>query len=404
MNHVAFDPSRSAAGDAVKPGAPGVPIEPRHDPPASDSRLRAGDHPAERKLPAGRDPVRPTALLLTAGAIAVLVPLWVPLLLAAWFASLVRGPYDALARRLGGRHWAAALVTLLLVVAMLLPFAVIALSVASNADELWRRASSSKSVRDLVTGLVSQDGTAGGAGSTAPGGVDAQRLLALAREHGQRGLATLRTVTGTAADVVIDLFVFLFGAYAWLVDGPRHYRWAVDHAPLARRHVHRLANAFQETGRGLVVGVGLTALVQAAVATVLYLVLRVPQAPVLGLVTFFAALVPTFGTALVWVPVAAGLALSGRMVPALVLSGVGVGLVASVDNLLRPVLARYGKLELPTFVLLTSMFGGLALVGAWGLLLGPLLVRLAKEALRIAREERAWARQGNASPEGAEAP
>lgn len=34
------------------------------------------------------------------------------------------------------------------------------------------------------------------------------------------------------------------------------------------------------------------------------------------------------------------------------------------------------------------MFGALALFGAWGLVLGPLLVRLFVEALRIAREER----------------
>ena len=40
------------------------------------------------------------------------------------------------------------------------------------------------------------------------------------------------------------------------------------------------------------------------------------------------------------------------------------------------------------FVLLVAMFGGLATVGAWGLLLGPLLVRLAVEAVSIEREER----------------
>jgi predicted PurR-regulated permease PerM len=39
-------------------------------------------------------------------------------------------------------------------------------------------------------------------------------------------------------------------------------------------------------------------------------------------------------------------------------------------------------------VLLTSIFGGLAIFGPWGFLLGPLFVRLAKEALVIAREDR----------------
>ncbi len=39
-------------------------------------------------------------------------------------------------------------------------------------------------------------------------------------------------------------------------------------------------------------------------------------------------------------------------------------------------------------MLLTSIFGGLAIFGAWGLLLGPLFARLAKEALIMARVDR----------------
>ena len=39
-------------------------------------------------------------------------------------------------------------------------------------------------------------------------------------------------------------------------------------------------------------------------------------------------------------------------------------------------------------MLLTSVFGGLAIFGPWGLLLGPLSARLAKEALIMARIDR----------------
>ena len=63
-------------------------------------------------------------------------------------------------------------------------------------------------------------------------------------------------------------------------------------------------------------------------------------------------------------------------------------LIGTVDNVMRPVFARFGKLHLSTFVLLTSIFGGLAIFGTWGLLLGPLFARLAKEALIMARLDR----------------
>jgi predicted PurR-regulated permease PerM len=55
---------------------------------------------------------------------------------------------------------------------------------------------------------------------------------------------------------------------------------------------------------------------------------------------------------------------------------------------MRPVFARFGNLELSTYVLLTSIFGGLAIFGAWGFILGPLFARLAKEALIMARVDR----------------
>src|SRR6185436_10017871 len=85
----------------------------------------------------------------------------------------------------------------------------------------------------------------------------------------------------------------------------------------------------------------------------------------------------------VWVPVTAGLALTGRTGAAIALGVVGVGLIGTVDNVARPYLARRGQLQLPTWVVLFAMFGGIELIGGWGLLLGPLALRLAKEALLI---------------------
>ena len=106
------------------------------------------------------------------------------------------------------------------------------------------------------------------------------------------------------------------------------------------------------------------------------------------MLTCIASLIPSVGTALVWVPIAIGLALAGKTGAAVVMAAVGMIVIGTVDNVMRPVFARYGKLELSTFVLLTSIFGGLAIFGTWGLLLGPLSARLAKEALMMARIDR----------------
>jgi predicted PurR-regulated permease PerM len=95
------------------------------------------------------------------------------------------------------------------------------------------------------------------------------------------------------------------------------------------------------------------------------------------------ALVPFVGTGLVWIPLAIELGATGQYWRAGVVVVMGAGVHSLVDNFVRPMLARYGHLHLPTFVVLISMLGGVAAFGATGALLGPLLVRLCVEALAI---------------------
>jgi predicted PurR-regulated permease PerM len=90
----------------------------------------------------------------------------------------------------------------------------------------------------------------------------------------------------------------------------------------------------------------------------------------------------------VWLPVAATLALSGRIGDALIV--VGVGCFAGIsDNFLRPALSRFGRLRIPMFALFCSMLGGITAFGAAGLIVGPLFVRLAMEGLRLWRDRSA---------------
>jgi predicted PurR-regulated permease PerM len=133
------------------------------------------------------------------------------------------------------------------------------------------------------------------------------------------------------------------------------------------------------------VGEGGTALAQGLVATLTYVAIGVPRALLLGPLTAVCAIVPVVGTGLVWLPLAAELFATGQYWKGAVVLAVGV-VVGLLDNVLRPTLARYGRLRLPAFVVLVSMLGGIAVFGVAGVLLGPLLVRLCTEAVAIVVE------------------
>jgi predicted PurR-regulated permease PerM len=344
------------------------------------------DLPPSQRAPAPRETrdnvntvLRVTLLLLLVAAFFALVPLWAPVLLAAWCAIVAKPLHQRLAKRVGGRSKAAGVVTVLLVVLALAPIVFIALSLFGAAAQLIHKLQQSGGGRGALSALISSEPT------LQINRWDARRAVDFVREHGAGALDAATTLVGATTAVGVGLFVFVFGFYTFLVDGRRAWDWLIEHSPLPRPYMHRLGNAFAETGRGMLIGVGVTAALQGLVMTIGFIVIDVPQALVLGLLTGVAGLIPSIGTGLVWVPVAAALAMAGRNAAAIATVAIGV-FVSVVDNVLRPWLSRYGQLLLPTFVLFLAMLGGIATFGGWGVLLGPLFVRMATEALGIWRE------------------
>lgn len=327
-------------------------------------------------------------LLVLAGVAAALtlVPLWAPLLLASWMAMVVRPLHAKLVRRVKGRGGAAAVVTVLLVLLLLAPLVVLSLSLIGAAADLVERVQASGGAREAFKTLLASDSMPSQL-SPDQFKVDAQQIMNFARRLGGGALNAATTFFGAATAAAIAAFVFVYGFYTFLVDSRRCHAWIVDHSPLERWQTLRLSAAYSETGRGLLIGVGLTALFQGVVATVGYVIIGVPQALVFGLITTFAALIPSVGTGLVWAPLTLGLFLAGRTGEAIAVLVLGC-VISVADNFIRPLLSRYARLDLPTFLLFVAMLGGIAMFGTWGLLLGPLFVRLGVEALRLGRERK----------------
>ena len=323
--------------------------------------------------------IRWIAIALVAGSAIVAWPYLPFVLMAMWAASITKPAHRRLARALGGRPRIAASITVGVLILVLVPGVVILTSMASDAIGLLRRLMASTRAQELLRRLVSRDDASPGGGST--------DLVGLVMSQGDRAWSIAQDIAGTAARAIIGLVIAIAGTFAVLVDGETWYAWIERHAPISPSALRRLADAFEETGRGLLVGSVGSALAQAITATIIYLALGVPQPFGLGLLTLLVAFLPIVGTALVWAPVAIGFAMTGRPIAAVVLAVLGITVIGTVDNLVRPFLARRGNLQLPTYVVLVAMFGGLALIGPWGVVIAPLAVRLAKEAVSIVRDE-----------------
>lgn len=326
----------------------------------------------------------PFGWLLSATLVAAflsLSSLWVPLVLAAWSAHLARPLHRRLSSLIRGRNRSAGVLTVASALIVLVPLVVLVLSLIGSAQELVARLQQSAGWHDAVTRFLS------GSQAAPTHDADAGGVLTLVQQYGASGVGAATVLFGAATKLTISLLAFILSFYSFLVERTHIYYWALTHLPVKTEYTARLSDAFFETGRGLLISFGLTALMQATILSTGYAIIGVPQPLVLGVLTLVTSFVPLLGTSLVWAPVTAGLLFVGRTEAGLWSLGIGCA-VSLLDNVMRSALSHFAKLRLPAVVVLLSMFGGVSAFGPGGLLLGPLFIRLAVEALKIAQEQR----------------
>lgn len=318
--------------------------------------------------------------VLSVCAALVFVPCGISLIVASWCAVLTRPWTLSLTRRLGGRGKAAAVVTSVVVLALLGPIVVALVPVVLSAMQLASDVGHSQQWRDAAQSVIGDS----------PRSVDFMKLV---REHASNvwsAASTLLSISllSISATALFSVAMFVVSLFAFGTNGEKTLTWLRSHSPLEVSHFDRLAEAYVETGRGLIVGVGVTALLQGAVATLTYAVVGIPRALGLGLLTTIGALIPGVGTLIVWGPVTVILGMGGYPVKAAIVGISGVLLIGSIDNFVKPILSSRARLALPPVLVFITMLSGIMAFGPAGLLLGPLFVRLAMEGLAIAREER----------------
>ncbi len=123
--------------------------------------------------------------------------------------------------------------------------------------------------------------------------------------------------------------------------------------------------------RGIALGVGLTAIVQAVLGGIGLAVAGVPAVGVLTVVMFILCLAQ-LGVFLVLVPAVIWLYWNGQTVLGTVLL-VWTLVVGTLDNFMRPILIKKG-VDLPLLLIFAGVIGGLIAFGIIGIFIGPVVL------------------------------
>ena len=373
--------------------------EPTAPDPAAAPALPAAPEPTPGEpAPAATPPSRPLMVgfvLVTALVLLLLAVIYKsflhPLLWAAALATLVYPAHRRLLDLLGGRaNLSALLSTFALLLVLLGPSAAVLNALVNEARDLWPQLTNALGT-DVTARFVAwvEDSPLARAAHLAlqvpvesgTAGLE-ERLRGLLESLASWVLQGLRGVTLNAPGALLQAGLVLVIFFFFVREGPRWVRQLRDALPLDPAHADALLDTAARTVGAVFRGVVLTALAQASLATLGYVVVGAPVPALLGFVTLIASLLPFVGAGVVWATTAVGLYLAGRTAGAVVLAVWGVAVVSLIDNFLKPYLIGRGS-RLPTLWLFLAILGGLRTFGMLGLLVGPAALALFIACWRI---------------------
>ena len=185
------------------------------------------------------------------------------------------------------------------------------------------------------------------------------------------------------ASALFQIFVILFALFFLLRDGKSIVSQVRELLPFEPARRDRL---LQQTYDLVIASVGASfavAFSQGLIAGIAFWLIGFGSPVFLGVLTAFFSLLPAVGSWIVWVPAAIWLFASGDVTRGLVLTGVGVGIIGMVDNVLRPILLS-GRASMSGLLIFIGLLGGVSAFGFIGLVVGPVVLVTAGTLLEAA--------------------
>lgn len=341
-------------------------------------------------------------VLVTLAFVAVLLPFYSAIFWAVVFAIIFFPLYERIEAAFGGRRNVAAAVCVLICVCLvILPGFAILSSLIQEGTSLYQRISSgqidvSRMVDEVVNALplfVQERLRALETGGFAE---MRERLSSSLMQGGSFFAGRALNFGQSTIEFVIAFGLMLYLLFFLFRDGRRLAGTIRNALPLSGEHTGQFMAKFASVVRATVRGNIIIALIQGGIGGLTFWILGVQPALLWGVLMVMLSLVPAVGAALIWVPTAIYLAVSGALAKAAVIVLVGVFVIGLVDNLLRPPLV--GKeTKLPDYVVLISTVGGISLFGVNGFVIGPLIAALFIAAWSLFEQER---RGANENPPG----
>jgi predicted PurR-regulated permease PerM len=315
---------------------------------------------------------------ISAAFLAMIEGFLMTILVAAIFSGLLHPIYTSLVGRVGGRRPLASVATILLGLVLIGgPLLIVVGLVTSEALRV------SDNVAPRVKELINEPTALAHLMERIPfydriEPYRAQILQKAGELVGSLGsflVSSLSDTTKGTVNFIFQFFMFLYTMFFLLMDGPQMLRTLLKHLPLQDHEQERMLEKFVSVTRATLRGTLVIGIIQGSLGGLAFWAVGIDGAMFWGTIMVVLSVLPVVGGALVWVPAAIVLALTGHFVQAIGLTLFCSVVVGSIDNLLRPWLVGRDT-QMHDLMILFSTLGGIAFFGPIGFIVGPILAAL----------------------------
>lgn len=306
----------------------------------------------------------------------MLLPFFTYILGATILAFILRKPQFALQKKIGSRP-SAALITVSAILLAVLPLLIGGMAVAEDASDLVDNINTSDTldlgvIEEEIERFTGQE-------------IDLEANLARAvQQFSSATLGSFSRVVNTVANVGIGLSLMLFLMYYLLKDGRGLVTWMKEVSPLPENLEDKLLREVSVTTSAVMKGHILVSIAQGLIAGVGLAIFGVPNYVFWTFIMMILGLLPIIGSMLIWLPASGYLALTDP-ISGIMLALYGFIAVGLSDNFLRPMFVE-SSADLHPALIILGVIGGLVLLGAPGLFIGPVIFGIMKSILTVFME------------------
>jgi len=182
--------------------------------------------------------------------------------------------------------------------------------------------------------------------------------------------------------IIAEIVLTFTLAYYILKDWENLLKQIIYIIPLRTKTTNRLVKEFGNVTHTVVYAQLFVAMIQGVIATIGFFIFGVPFPMILGVLTAFCTLIPTAGTAIIWLPASLYLILSGYYSHTYWVFVKGIGLllysffiINLIDNLLLAKIV-HEKAKVSQISIIIGVIGGAVMFGFMGIFIGPILLPL----------------------------